>query len=370
MEWISKGVTARRKRNVRRKENIFRFKDEYEKQRSEFLRSVSKVKIDVSKNDEIGPNILINFHKVSKKFFDNNTEKKILDGFSFKLLRGKKIGIIGGNGSGKSTFLKMINNNELIDEGTIKIRKNLKIDYFDQSGSQLNHQKSIKENLIPGGGDYIQIVDRKVHVCGYLKNFLFDPKEIDKNVGFLSGGERSRLLLAKILSNPKDILLLDEPTNDLDLETIDVLVEFLKQFNGGVFIASHDIDFLNKTAGSFFIFNGNGKIDYSDDLNKFLAFKQNNEEFHNKKPKDNTQKKQPLKSKNFEKEISKILKKIEKKESYILELSIQLEKINKDNDFDYLRSKKILSEIKMEQNELIDLEKNWYDLEEQSLKDK
>ena len=123
MEWISKGVTARRKRNIRRKENIFRFKVEYEKQRSEFLRSITKVKIDVSKNNEIGPNTLINFHKVRKKFCDDNHEKKILDGFSFKLLRGEKVGIIGGNGSGKSTFLKMINNNQLIDEGTIKIRK-------------------------------------------------------------------------------------------------------------------------------------------------------------------------------------------------------------------------------------------------------
>ena len=146
----------------------------------------------------------------------------------------------------------------------------MKIDYFDQSGSQLNHKKSIKENLIPGGGDYIQIADRKVHICGYLKNFLFDPKEIDQNVGSLSGGERSRLLLAKILSNPKDIILLDEPTNDLDLETIDVLIEFLKKFTGGVFIASHDLDFLNKTASRFLIFNGNGKVDYSDNLSKFL----------------------------------------------------------------------------------------------------
>ena len=370
MEWISKGVTARRKRNIRRKENIFRFKAEYEKQRSEFLRSITKVKIDVSKNNEIGPNTLINFHKVRKKFCDDNNEKKILDVFSFKLLRGEKVGIIGGNGSGKSTFLKMINNNQLIDEGTIKIRKNLKIDYFDQSGSQLNHKKSIKENLIPGGGDYIQIADRKVHICGYLKNFLFDPKEIDQNVGFLSGGERSRLLLAKILSNPKDILLLDEPTNDLDLETIDVLIEFLKKFTGGVFIASHDLDFLNKTASRFLIFNGNGKVDYSDDLSKFLGVRQNNEEVQNKKTKVISEKELPLKSKNFEKEISKILKKIEKKERYILELSNQLEKINKDNDFNYLKSKKVLSEIKIEQNELIDLEKVWYDLEEQSLKDK
>ena len=131
-----------------------------------------------------------------------------------------------------------------------------------------------------------------------------------------------------------------------------------------------DLDFLNKTASRFLIFNGNGKVDYSDDLSKFLGVSQNNEEVQNKKTKVISEKEPPLKSKNFEKEISKILKKIEKKERYILELSNQLEKINKDNDFNYLKSKKVLSEIKIEQNELIDLEKVWYDLEEQSLKDK
>ena len=114
--------------------------------------------------------------------------------------------------------------------------------------------------MISGGGDYINVGDKKVHICGYLKNFLFDPKGLDQQVGLLSGGERNRLLLAKILANPKDLLLLDEPTNDLDIETIDILVDFIKEFKGCVILTSHDFDFLNRTVNNFFLLDGKGNI--------------------------------------------------------------------------------------------------------------
>ena len=154
----------------------------------------------------------------------------------------------------------MINDPTLVDEGSIKIKKNIEITYFDQSGIQLNNTKSIKENMIPGGGDYINVGDKKVHICGYLKNFLFDPKGLDQQVGLLSGGERNRLVLAKILADPKDLLLLDEPTNDLDIETIDILVDFIKEFKGCVIVTSHDFDFLNKTVDKFLLLDGKGNI--------------------------------------------------------------------------------------------------------------
>ena len=173
-------------------------------------------------------------------------------------MRGEKIGIIGRNGSGKSTFLNLVVNNQSVSEGSIKIRKNVGISFFDQSGAQFDNEKTIKENLIPGGGDYLFVGEKQSHICGYLKNFLFDPKKIDYKVGILSGGERNRLLLAKILANPNELLILDEPTNDLDMETIDILIEFLKVFEGGVMVASHDKDFLEKVVDKYLFLDGNG----------------------------------------------------------------------------------------------------------------
>ena len=124
-------------------------------------------------------------------------------------------------------------------------------------------EKTIKENLVPGGGDYLLVGEKKSHICGYLKNFLFDPKKIDYKVGLLSGGERNRLLLAKILADPKEILILDEPTNDLDMETIDILIDFLKVYDGGVLVASHDKDFLEQVVDKYLFFDGNGNYNIS-----------------------------------------------------------------------------------------------------------
>ena len=185
-------------------------------------------------------------------------------------MKGEKIGIIGKNGSGKSTFLNLVINNNNINEGSIKIKKNIGISFFDQSGEQFDNNKTIKENLIPGGGDYLFVGEKKSHICGYLKNFLFDPKKIDYKVGVLSGGERNRLLLAKILASPREILILDEPTNDLDMETIDILIDFLKIYDGGVLVASHDKDFLEQVVDKYLFFDGNGNYKISLDWNALL----------------------------------------------------------------------------------------------------
>ena len=160
-------------------------------------------------------------------------------------MRGEKIGIIGRNGIGKSTFLNLASHKIQPDSGNIKIRKKLNFSFFDQTGEQFDDKKTIKKNLIPSGGDYIDVGNKKMHICGYLKNFLFEPKDVDRNLVSLSGGERNRLLLAKILAKPNEILILDEPTNDLDIETIDLLIDFLNMHKGSSLISSHDIDFLD-----------------------------------------------------------------------------------------------------------------------------
>jgi len=363
MEWMAKGVTARRKRNVRRKENFFNFKEEFENQRRDFLKSISKVKINYEENESNSPNLLVNFFNVKKKFTVLDKEKVILKNFNYKLMKGEKIGIIGKNGSGKSTFLNLVVNNNTVTEGSIKIRKNIEISLFDQSGIQFDNEKTIKENLIPGGGDYLFVGEKKSHICGYLKNFLFDPKKIDYKVGLLSGGERNRLLLAKILANPREILILDEPTNDLDMETIDILIDFLKVYDGGVLVASHDKDFLEQVVDKYLFLDGNGNYKISLDWRVF-----SNETIN----KDNTvvnkvEKNKSFKSENIEKQINRILKKIEKKELKLSELTLELEK----QDFESMGNSEeyqfLIKNIKEAQDDLSLLEKEWYELEEKSI---
>ncbi len=367
-EWLAKGVTARRKRNVRRKKNIYEFKSNLKKDRSEFLKAISKTKIIFDEKNFDSPNLLINFFNVKKRFVKNKNEKIILNNFSFKLMRGEKIGILGKNGSGKSTFLNLIVDKEQIDQGNIKIRKNVDFSFFDQSGKQFDDKKTIKENLIPSGGDFIKVGEKKIHICGYLKNFLFEPKLIDSNVGMLSGGERNRLLLAKILADPKEIILLDEPTNDLDIETIDLLIDFLKKFPGAAFIASHDIDFLKKTSDKFFLLDGKGNLKVSLSIPNFL-YSPSNKVLTNKKNNTDKIEKKIKKSQtlNTENNIKKVLVKIEKKEKMILELTKKLESKNfefssKNNDYI-----KTVNKIKEHQDELNNLEEQWFELEEESM---
>ena len=363
MEWMAKGVTARRKRNVRRKENFFNFKEEFENQRRDFLKSISKVKINYEENESNSPNLLVNFFNVKKKFTVLDKEKVILKNFNYKLMKGEKIGIIGKNGSGKSTFLNLVVNNNTVTEGSIKIRKNIEISLFDQSGIQFDNEKTIKENLIPGGGDYLFVGEKKSHICGYLKNFLFDPKKIDYKVGLLSGGERNRLLLAKILANPREILILDEPTNDLDMETIDILIDFLKVYDGGVLVASHDKDFLEQVVDKYLFLDGNGNYKISLDWRVF-----SNETINEDNAIVNKiEKNKSFKSENIEKQINRILKKIEKKELKLSELTLELEK----QDFESMGNSEeyqfLIKNIKEAQDDLSLLEKEWYELEEKSM---
>ena len=294
-----------------------------------------------------------------------NDEKVILKNFNFKLIKGEKIGIIGKNGSGKSTFLNLIKDKNIIDEGNIKIRKNLGISYFDQSGEQFNDNKTIKENMIPGGGDYLFVGDKKCHICGYLKNFLFDPKKINFEVGVLSGGERNRLLLAKILAKPREILILDEPTNDLDIETIDILIEFLNKFNGGVFVVSHDKDFLEKVVNKIIFLDGLGNHRVLNEWPQNLFGGKDEQDVKEKKDKSLNIKKE--KEENAEKKINRILKKIEKKEFMLNELTLKLENFNQKFDLNSDDYQSLIKSINTIQNEISSLENEWFEVEEKSL---
>ncbi len=260
IEWASRGVKARVKRNVRRLEQIKLMKKKLEQDETSYKRAVSKIKINSKMQFENHAKSISEFFNVSKSFINDFNEIKILKNFSFKINRGDRIGILGGNGSGKTTFLRLLLKDEVPDKGTVKNYKNIQFSYFDQKRSNLFLKETIKKNLCPSGGDYINVLGKDRHIYGYLKEFQFDPKTLDERVSTLSGGQKNRLMLAKILANPKPCLILDEPTNDLDMDTLDLLEEILINYKGTLIIVSHDRDFLNQTVTKILAFEGKGIV--------------------------------------------------------------------------------------------------------------
>ena len=363
-EWLSKGIKARRKRNEKRKENVSLFESNLKKEKSEFLRSISKIKFTQINDLELGPNVIAQFYNVNKNFLLGKINKKIIKNFNYKLVRGEKVGILGKNGVGKSTLLKLLIKKIQTDSGSVKLRDSIQYSYFDQKSEQINDSLSLKENLIPNGGDYLEVNSVKRHICGYLKNFLFDPAAVDDKVSTLSGGQKNRLLLAKILAKPKQLLLLDEPTNDLDLETLDLLKEYIKVYRGTVLIASHDRDFLDAVTEKIFFFSGDGEIEISFEKCSNLL-KKNKLKLENdlkEKIESKNYKKKPI---SLDKKIKQILGKMEKLEKQIYSNT----KIVQEIDFKHNNEKFFLISKKIEddQQEIIELEKIWRELEEENL---
>lgn len=272
VEWASRGVKARRKRNVRRLALMHEAREKLRADKSAFLRMMAKVEMESS--DVTGTSkIVAEFIKVDKHFGD----KTIMDKFSLRIQRGDRIGILGKNGSGKSTFLKLLIDELQPDAGKVKRNKEIEFSYFDQTRSTLNLADSLWTTLIPTGGDYIDVMGKMRHVCGYLQDFLFDPAYARAPVSTLSGGQKNRLLLAKVLANPKSFLILDEPTNDLDMDTLDVLEEILSHYKGTLIIVSHDRDFLDQTVSKILAFEGEGDIQgYIGGYSDYLAAKKVN----------------------------------------------------------------------------------------------
>jgi ATP-binding cassette subfamily F protein uup len=175
------------------------------------------------------------------------------------VFRGDKVGIIGPNGAGKSTLLRILLGDLQPTSGKVRLGTNISVGYFDQLRSQLDDTKTAREN-VSDGTDHLIINGQKKHVMGFLQDFLFSPDRAHTLAGFLSGGERNRLLLAKMMSKPSNVLVLDEPTNDLDAETLELLEDVLPAFGGTVFLVSHDRAFLNNVATSLIVFEGDGRL--------------------------------------------------------------------------------------------------------------
>ncbi|MFP4313822.1 MAG: ABC-F family ATP-binding cassette domain-containing protein [Alphaproteobacteria bacterium] len=300
VEWASRGVKARVKRNVRRLEKVREMRDQLKADESSFRRATQKIELKPLKDNDPTSKIVAEFYNVYKSFPLNNAPPPalselpppdggrsevggnaliILDKFNLRIKRGDRIGILGKNGSGKTTFLKLLIGELEPDQGRVKVRKEMEFSYFDQKRSDLEPSDSLKKVLSPGGNDYIDVMGKQRHVCGYLKDFMFDPSRAQDKVSQLSGGQKNRLMLAKILANPKTCLILDEPTNDLDMDTLDMLEEILLNYTGTLIVVSHDRDFLDQTVTQILAFEGDGKIErviggYSD----YLAIKNKQDE--------------------------------------------------------------------------------------------
>ncbi|QYF94012.1 ATP-binding cassette domain-containing protein [Massilia sp. PAMC28688] len=247
--WIRKGVKARRVRDegrVRRLEAL-------RVQRAARREMQGQVKLEVSAGERSGK-IVADLENVNKSY----GEKVIVKDFSGTILRGDKIGLIGANGAGKTTLLKMILGEEAPDSGTVKLGTRLQVAYFDQMRAQLNEEASLMDTISPGS-DWVEINGARKHVMTYLNDFLFAPERARSPVKSLSGGERNRLLLARLFAKPANCLVLDEPTNDLDIDTLELLEELLEDYKGTVFLVSHDRMFLDNVVTQVIVAEGEGR---------------------------------------------------------------------------------------------------------------
>ena len=248
--WIRQGIKARRTRNEGRVRQLERLRLERAARRER----QGNVKLTLDSGERSGK-LVAELEHVSKRYGD----KIIVRDFSTRILRGDRIGLLGPNGIGKTTLLRMILGQEEADSGMIVRGTNLNIAYFDQMREQLNEEATLADTISPGS-EFVQIGNERKHVISYLEDFLFPPQRSRSPVKSLSGGERNRLLLARLFARPANVLVLDEPTNDLDIDTLELLESLLQDFDGTLFLVSHDRAFLENTVTQVFAFEGDGII--------------------------------------------------------------------------------------------------------------
>ena len=239
--WLRYGVTARRKRNMRRLGELHDMRSRHRGHRGA-LGSVQATAADAQESGKL----VIEAERITKAY----DERVIVAPFSIRVHRGDCIGLVGPNGAGKTTLLKMLTGQLAPDSGTVKLGTNLEIATLDQKREELDPEDTLANYLTDGRGENLLVNGEQRHVTGYMKEFLFQPEQARTPIRNLSGGERARLMLARILSRPTNLLILDEPTNDLDIETLDLLQEIVAGFSGTVILVSHDRDFLDRTVTS------------------------------------------------------------------------------------------------------------------------
>jgi ATP-binding cassette subfamily F protein uup len=299
-EWLRRGVKARLKRDEGRKSRVYKMREEAKKNPS----CIRKIKLEIERekhnfNQEKSVNrqkMLFHLENVSKSL----GKKQLVKNFSIRIMQKDAIAIVGKNGAGKSTLLRLLIDELKPDSGKIQ-RGEFEIGYFDQQRQMLNDDKNIIETFCPNGGDRVDVQGKNMHVFGYLKNFLFPKEYLDKKIGILSGGEKNRVALALLFAKKTDCLILDEPTNDLDIPTINILEEYIRNYHGAVLFVSHDRYFVDKIAKKLLIFTGGGQIvesygsyseflEYESELREIDEFEHSLNTDQAQKPKTKSQK--------------------------------------------------------------------------------
>ncbi|MGE0351205.1 ribosomal protection-like ABC-F family protein [Hydrogenophaga sp.] len=265
--WIRKGVEARRTRAQGRITRLQRLRE----QRAQRRDALGNVKLDIASGQASGK-IVAELEKVTQSFVTNEGGlRTVVRDFSATILRGDKIGLIGPNGAGKTTLLRIILGELQPSSGTVRQGSKLSVAYFDQMRDQLNLDATLEDFISPGS-EWIEIGSKRTHVKSYLSDFLFSPARAHAPVRTLSGGERNRLLLARLFARPANVLVLDEPTNDLDIDTLELLEDLLQQYEGTVFLVSHDRRFLDNVVTSTLVFEGEGRWrEYVGDVQDWLV---------------------------------------------------------------------------------------------------
>jgi ATP-binding cassette subfamily F protein uup len=248
--WIRRGVEARRTRNEGRVRALYALREQHRQRRER----VGRIEIEQQEGNESGK-LVCEVEHVNLSFGD----RQIIKDFSVRVMRGDRIGIVGPNGAGKSTLIKLLLGELQPDSGTLKNGSKLEVAYFDQQRDQLRLDESVMDNVVDSG-DFVTVNGQPRHVTSYLRDFLFRPEQLKTPASALSGGERNRLLLARLFAKPANLLVMDEPTNDLDIDTLELLEEFVSDFPGTLLLVSHDRAFLDNVVTDLLVVDGSGRI--------------------------------------------------------------------------------------------------------------
>ncbi|HFL3871372.1 TPA: ATP-binding cassette domain-containing protein, partial [Legionella pneumophila] len=331
--WIRTGIKARRTRNEGRVRALKAMREQYKARRNQ-LGTVKSLNLDVSRSGAL----VVEANKVSYAIND----KPIIKDFSLLMTRGDKLGIIGPNGCGKTTLVRLLLGEIKPDAGTIKLGTGLQVAYFDQLRRHLLEDQTVMFN-VGEGADYVTINGKQKHVASYLKEFLFSSDRFNQPVSSLSGGERNRLLLAKLFAKPVNLLVMDEPTNDLDIETLELLEAVLADYPGTLILISHDRAFINQVVTSVLVYEGNGKFnEFVGGYDDYKKHQLTRSEQQTKSPV--SKRSSPEKAKNLsfneQRELSKLPQQIEAVEKKIEALHSQMA----SPEF-YQQDAKIISEV-------------------------
>ncbi|MBP9721676.1 MAG: ATP-binding cassette domain-containing protein [Gammaproteobacteria bacterium] len=362
--WIRQGIKARRTRNEGRVRALKKMRE----LRAQRQSRQGNIKTNIQSTEQSGKQVIVAdniSHSFKDDFKDSLNNKQIIKNFSTVVMRGDKIGIIGPNGVGKTTLINILLGQLTPESGTVETGTNLSIAYFDQFRAELDEKLSVRDN-VSGGSNTVNINGKEKHIIGYLQDFLFTPERANSPITVLSGGERNRLLLAKLFTKPANLLVLDEPTNDLDVETLELLEELLVNFDGTVLLISHDREFINNVVSSIIVFEGDGVIDeYIGDYNTWLT-QSNKLNSSNSSNNSKNNSNQPTQRKSLDNKNNKLLKlllaeidQLELENKQLTELSLS-EGFYQQDDSITIKVTNRLSEIK---KQLVKLYQEWESLD-------